>query len=72
TLNYETLVFRLCELVIQRGNPEFIEHNPGLLRFARKDDAGILLFRNSKSNTYNLPTTTYHLFPLPTLPPTAL
>ncbi|MDO8604005.1 MAG: hypothetical protein Q7K40_01165 [bacterium] len=47
-MNYETMVFRLCELVIQRGNPEFIEHNHGLLRFARKDDAGILQFRNSK------------------------
>ncbi|MDO8603809.1 MAG: hypothetical protein Q7K40_00115 [bacterium] len=53
-MNYETLVFRLCELVIQRGNPEFIEHNPGLLRSARKDDAGILQFRNSKFLKYIL------------------
>ena len=32
SLNYGTLVFRLCESVFRRGNPEFVARNPGLLR----------------------------------------
>jgi len=40
-LNYETFVFRLCEPVLRRGNPEFTARNYGLLRFARKDNAVI-------------------------------